>query len=200
MATAALRARAERENLQVLNPFLDVLRSPVEIAIPKDTLQGALGHFTATLDGENLDSFIQDVVSSPSLWKVLDGRDVQGAVRHAPTIKVDALRPVIKDGWIRRNQLNKESQAWLSSIFKAIKKTGITDHSIFLLTGILAGLDDEKSIDWGKPRIALEEAIVIALGERFEKNSCNALEMFCSAADHIDMARLRALDLRVSVQ
>jgi hypothetical protein len=197
-AAAAQRARAEREVLQVLNPFLEVLRSPTEIKIPKETLVGALGHFISTLEGDRLDSFIQDVVSSPSIWKALDHTEIEAAVRPAPTVKVAALRPEVKDGWILRNRLDKACQAWLAEVVKSVTRAGITTNSLVLLIGLLQGLDDVADIDWGKPRISLEEQIVIAVAERFEKNSCDALDLFCSAAENIDSARLRALDLRVS--
>jgi len=199
MATPALKARAERETLQVLNPFLEVLRSPEEIKIPKETLVGALGHFISTLDGDRLDSFIQDVLASPSLWKTLDSAQIEAAVRPAPKLKANALRPEVKDGWIMRNRLSKACQAWLKDVVKIVMRGGsLGNHAVVILIGLLQGLDDADDIDWGKPRVELEEEIVIALAERFEKNSCDALDMFCSAAESIDPARLRALDLRVS--
>lgn len=198
MSKAVRRGRTDRETLEVLNPFLSVLRSSDDISIPKETLQGALGHFTSTLVGDRLDSFIQDVLSSPSLWKTLQPHQIQAAVRPAPKIKVEALRPTVKDGWIFRNQLDKAAQTWLTEVVKAMKTTPTSSHSLILLIGLLQGLDDVTDIKWGRPRIDLEEEIVIAIGERLDNNSCDLLDMYCPAADHIDSARLRALDLRVS--
>jgi hypothetical protein len=199
MSTPALKARAERETLQVLNPFLEVLRSPADIKIPRETLVGALGHFLSSLEGDRLDSFIQDILASPSLWKTLDSAEIQAAVRPAPAAKVAALRPEVKDGWILRNQLPKACEAWLKEVVKAVTRSGLTTNCLVVLIGLLQGIDDVPDIDWGKARVDLEEEIVIALGERFEKNNCDALDLFSSVAEHIDDNRLRALDLRVRI-
>lgn len=185
----------------MLNPFLNVLRSSDPITIPRDTLQGALGHFFSTLSGDRFDSFVQDVLNSTSLWDTLDSHQIEAAVRPAAKVKIEALRPVVKDGWIFRNQLDKAAQGWLSDVIKAIKRVPPTGtHLLVLLIGILQGLDDVLDINWGRSRVDLEEEIVIALGELLDGNSCDLLDLYCSSADHIDPARLRALDLRVSIE
>lgn len=196
-----------RETLEVLNPFLEVLRSNAPITIPLDTLKGALGHFLATLEGEQLDSFIGDVLNSKSLWRALSPIGIEEAVRPAPTVKVRELKPELKDGWFSRDKLGKACRSWLEQIFNASKKAK-SDNAIYFYTGLLRGLEDVSDIKWGQPREDIEEEVVVGLSERLqpggekaevkEKDLEPALATYCRAADCLDAARLRVLDLRVS--
>lgn len=198
-----------RETLEVLNPFLQVIRSDAQIAIPVETLKGALGHFVATLEGDQLDSFINDILASKSLWKALGPSGMEEAVRPAPTVKVRNLKPDLKDGWFSRDKLGKACRAWLEQVFIASKKPK-SDHVVYFYIGLLKGVDDASDIKWGQPREDIEEEVVVALSDRLQPKSVKAkeremeldelepgLESYCKAANHIDAARLRVLDLRV---
>lgn len=198
-----------RETLEILNPFLQILRSDVPIRIPPGTLKGALGHFLATLEGEQLDGFVNDVLTSKSIWRALSPEDIAEAVRPAPVVKARNLKPDLKDGWFTRDKLGKACRAWLEQVFTASKKAK-SDNAIYFYIGLLAGTDDADDVKWGQPREDMEEEVVVSLSERLfpkpsEKEKAKEkedeleppLESYCRAAGHVDGARLRVLDLRV---
>lgn len=191
----------DRETAAVLEPFLQTLRSDKALTIPKATLLGALGHFLALLDGDNLAAYIQDVLNSPSLWDTVTPHDIESAVRPAPASKVAILKPKIKDTFFKRNRVAKASQEWLGDLVKDLHKSGNTARSLPILVGILNGISDVKDIDWGKPRLELEDTLVITLAERLEKekSDLDVLRLFSSVAEDIQPERLRVLDLRVSL-
>lgn len=199
-----------RETIEVLNPFLEIIRSNAPIAIPLDTLKGALGHFLATLEGDQLDSFVNDILTSKSLWRTLSPRGLEEAVWPAPVVKVRALKPDLKDGWFSRDKLGKACRAWLEQVFNASKKAK-SENAVYFYTGLLKGVDEASDVKWGQPREDIEEEVVVALSDRLQRSGEKetekakeeelepALESYCRAVDHIDAARLRVLDLRVRV-
>lgn len=190
----------DRETAAVLEPFLQTLRSDKTLTIPKATLLGALGHFLSLLDGDNLDAYIQDVLNSPSLWDTVTPHDIENAVRAAPASRVAVLKPKIKDTFFKRNRVAKASQEWLGDLVRDLHRAGNSERSLPILVGILNGISDVKDIDWGKPRLELEDTLVIALAERLETENRDedVLRLFSSVAEDIQPERLRVLDLRVS--
>lgn len=184
----------------MLEPFLQALRSDKTLTIPKATLLGALTHFLSLLDGDNLEAYVQDLLSSPSLWDAVTTHDIENAVRSAPASKVAILKPKIKDTFFKRNRVAKASQEWLGDLVKDLHKSGNTERTLPILVGILNGISDVKDIDWGKPRLELEDTLVITLAERLEKEKgdVDVLRLFSSVAEDIQPERLRVLDLRVS--
>lgn len=189
----------DRETAAVLEPFLQALRSDKTLVIPKATLLGALSHFLSILDGDNLEAYIQDVLSSPSLWDAVTPQDIENAVRSSPASKVAVLKPKIKDTFFKRNRVAKAAQEWLGDLVQDLHKSGNTERSLPILVGILNGISDVKDIDWGKPRLELEDTLVITLAERLEKakSDVDVLRLFSSVAEDIQPERLRVLDLRV---
>ncbi|BEJ03819.1 hypothetical protein CcaverHIS641_0109940 [Cutaneotrichosporon cavernicola] len=195
-----------RETLEILNPFLQVLRSDGPIPIPINTLKGALGHFLATLEDEQLDGFVTDILNSKNLWRTLSPSGIIEAVRPAPVVKVRNLRPDLKDGWFTRDKFGKACRTWLEQVFTASKKVK-SDNAVYFYVGLLAGVDDAEDMKWGQPRQDIEEEVVVALSERLyprtseekrkqEEELEPALKTYCQAAGHVDAARLRVLDLR----
>lgn len=184
----------------MLEPFLQALRSDKALTIPKATLLGALTHFLSLLDGDNLEAYVQDVLSSPSLWDAVTPHDIENAVRSAPASKVASLKPKIKDTFFKRNRVATASQEWLGDLVQDLHKSGNTERTLPVLVGILNGISDVKDIDWGKPRLELEDTLVITLAERLEKEKgdIDVLRLFSSVAEDIQPERLRVLDLRVS--
>ncbi|GMK57673.1 hypothetical protein CspeluHIS016_0405070 [Cutaneotrichosporon spelunceum] len=207
MSRSTPQRSANRETLEILNPFLQVVRSDGPIPIPVNTLKGAIGHFLVTLEGEQLDGFVADILHSKSLSRKLSPAEVAEAVRPAPAVKVRNLKPDLKDGWFSRDNLGKACRAWLKQVFVASKKSK-SDNAVYLYAGLLAGADDAEDVKWGQPREDIEEEVVVALSERLylrtseeKKNEKEvdlepALKTYCRAAGHIDAARLRVLDLR----
>lgn len=183
----------------MLEPFLQALRSDKTLVIPKATLLGALSHFLSILDGDNLEAYIQDVLSSPSLWDAVTPQDIENAVRSSPASKIAVLKPKIKDTFFKRNRVAKAAQEWLGDLVQDLHKSGNTERSLPILVGILNGISDVKDIDWGKPRLELEDTLVITLAERLEKakSDVDVLRLFSSVAEDIQPERLRVLDLRV---
>jgi hypothetical protein len=150
-------------------------------------------------------------LSSKSLWRTLSPAGIAEAVRPAPVVKVRNLKPDLKDGWFTRDKLGKACRAWLEQVFTASKKVK-SDNAVYFYIGLLAGTDDAEDVKWGQPREDIEEEVVVALSERLypkpsdkekakEKEEAlePALESYCRAAGHVDAARLRVLDLRVSL-
>lgn len=190
--------RAEQELQAVLEPFIHVLRSPDPITIPSATVQGALTHFIGSLKDEQLDTFVDDILTSTSLWATVKPDAVRECVRSAVPTKVAALRKTSKDTFWRRNVLDKDAQAWLSQIQDDVHKVeGAEEKGLVFLTGLLQGLDDVTGIDWAKPRVDLEEELVIAMSDAFDAKSKDATKFFSDVAPHVDAARLRALNLKV---
>lgn len=189
----------DRETAAVLQPFLQALRSDKALTIPKATLLGALTHFLSILDGDNLAAYIQDILTSPSLWDTVTPHDIENAVRTAPMSRVTTLKPKLKDTLFKRNRVATASQEWLSDLVEDLHKSGNTERSLPILVGILNGISDVKDIDWGKPRLELEDTLVITLAERLEKEKgdLDVLRLFSSVAEDIQPERLRVLDLRV---
>jgi hypothetical protein len=64
-----------------------------------------------------------------------------------------------------------------------------------MIMGLLEGLEDNRSVEWGEARAQLGEELVIAIA-----STCSAerLEMLSVAAATVDESRLKALDLEVS--
>lgn len=181
----------------MLNPFLEVLRSTAPISIPLQTLEGALGHFFATLKDDQLITLTQDVLNSTSLWRALGSDGVKKALRYAPGAKVAALRPNTKDTFFKRNQLDKAAQKWLSEVLGAIANAKPPANAPTLYLGLLEGLDDVPDVKWGRARTELEEEVVVAVSEKFEKSGKEAVMYYCEAAKHVKPARLRVLNLKV---
>lgn len=190
----------DRETLEILNPFLDVLRSNSRISIPIETLEGALSHFLATLQGDQLDDFVEDLLNSSSLWRAIGSDGVQRAVRFAPGAAVASLRPISQNTFFKRNQLNKAAQKWLAGILESIKKANSPKNAPYVYLGILNGLDDARDVKWGQPRTALEEEVIVAASERLETKEDDDLSYYCAAARHSKLSRLRALNLKVSFE
>ncbi|KAL1412969.1 hypothetical protein Q8F55_000718 [Vanrija albida] len=195
---SAMSSNREDQELQaVLEPFINVLRSPGPITIPTETVQGALTHFIGSLQDSQLDTFVDDILSSTSLWETVKPDVVRECVRSAVPTKVASLRKTSKDTFWRRNVLDKDAQAWLAQVQHDVHNVkGAEEKGQVFLTGLLQGLDDVTGVEWGKPRVDLEEELVIAMSDTFDAKSTDAVKLFCEVAPHVDAARLRALNLR----
>lgn len=194
-------ARAlSRETVAVLEPFLQALRSDKALQIPKPTLLGAVTHFLALLDGDNLKAYVNDVLNSPALWDTASPHDIETAVRAAPASRVAILKPKLKDTFFKRDRVAKAAQQWLGDLVKDLREAGNPEHSLPILVGVLNGISDVKDIDWGTPRLELEETLVITVAERLQKDKGDedVLRLFSSVAEDIQPERLRVLDLRAS--
>lgn len=194
----ATTSQADRETLNVLNPFLEVLRSTAPIPIPLPTLEGALWHFLATLQGKQLDSYVEDVLSSVSLWRALGQDGVRRAVKIAPGAKATTLKQTTQEGIFKSNSPDKAAQKWLANLLSAVKKAKSTTHSFEFYLGLLEGVGDSRGVKWGQPRTELEEEVLIAAAEKIEKDEDGALDYFCAATPHVKPDRLRVLNLKVS--
>ena len=189
----------------VLEPFIKLLNSPSHINLPPATLYGAITHFLSTLSAPHLTDFTTAVVSSPSLWNLGSERndEVRDAIRLSVSAKISQLDQALQKAYFPDSRRQHLARRWLQEVCNAMISAAPSEGRTYALIGLLEGLGDVASINWGQGRVRVEEEVVMCLAEILDgdngvERSKVGMRLLCAAIMHIGEDRLRALDLKVS--
>ena len=187
-----------RENDQeILRSFTAALKSDNALTIPADTVSGAITHFLSTASGADFAEFTEALVASSSLWSNQSIRpaDIAHAIRLSVTGKVGRIEKALENRYLASAGRNRSARKWLKEITGIVLSSESASGQRFMIMGLLEGLEDNRSVEWGEARAQLEEELVIAIASTSFKER---LEMLSVAAATVDESRLKALDLEVS--
>ncbi|OCF46094.1 hypothetical protein I317_00184 [Kwoniella heveanensis CBS 569] len=192
------------ETLQLLPSFLQVLKSPAPITIPAPTFSGAITHFLAQLDSPYLDDFIEGLLTSTSLWssKYIAKKDIANAVKLAVPACLLRIEEDVKGLYFPNARQKNRAREWLLNVIRVIENANghPGEARLYILAGLLVGLDSVKSVDWGKGRRWIEEDLTYSLSNIIEGDLQTSylredLNLMCEVLPCIDTARLWALDI-----
>ena len=194
--------KSSKDQLDVLTPFLGLLRSPAPIHLPRETLLGAITHFLSTLPSRDLISFTITLVQSPSLWESDTRRqdELRHAIRLGVSAKVSDSKHELRDTYFSRSKYHRSARRWLDDVSKAITTSKASTGRIVALVGLLEGLSDVSSVDWGRSKMRVEEEIVLGLASILteqEERTQQEMELACASILHVADERIRILDLKV---
>lgn len=190
-------SKEEQSEEQVFRSFLEVLSSNAPIAIPLDTLFGAITHFLSTLEGDSLNKLISAVLTSTSLWNISDANQkILQAPRLAVSTKVDTIDKALGKAYFSVYRKNKVARQWLGRIAQPIISAELSLPRTVIMRGLVQGLSDNQQIVWGRSRARLEEELVIECATTVD--NLEGIELLCTTIVCVDENRLKALDLEVS--
>lgn len=190
-------AESRGDDQEILRSFIAALKSSNALTIPADTVFGAITHFLSTASGADLTEFTKALVASPILWSSQSIRpsNIAHSIRLAVTGKVGLIGKDLKNSYLATTRRNRSARKWLKEITGIVLSSEIPPGHKYMIMGLLEGLEDNRSVEWGEARAQLGEELVIAIA-----STCSAerLEMLSVAAATVDESRLKALDLEVS--
>ncbi|WVQ75125.1 hypothetical protein IAR50_004734 [Cryptococcus sp. DSM 104548] len=184
------------ETSSLLDPFIALLDETAPISVPSQTVLGAITHFISTLDDVQLARFMASFTRSKSLRNTdgVRGEDVRWAVKLGLVGFVMRMENEKKGVYFGSYRRSKEARHWLDGVLHAIRVANTSEGwQIQILVGLLQGVEESQSVDWGYTRIKLEEAAVLALSG---DEQMQELELLCAAMPYVDVARLLALDMQ----
>lgn len=173
MSTSSQQAELPSELARVYPPFLALLQDSSEITISDDTLYGAITHFLAVLPLNRLETFVNALTTSKSLWRrpsSSHGTDTTPnsltiAMRYAVSSKVERLRQELATVYFPTRRTNRRAREWLGAINMALSLDKTLAAECTLL-GLLEGVEAEPEVDWGQARVELELEIASSLEEK----------------------------------
>ncbi|ODO06922.1 hypothetical protein I350_04283 [Cryptococcus amylolentus CBS 6273] len=184
------------ETSSLLDPFLALLDDPAPSNVPAQTLLGAITHFISTLDDAQLARFIASLTRSLSLPKTngVSSEDIRAAVKLGVVGFVMRMENEKKGVYFGSYRRSKAARQWLDGVLHATKTTRDTvGPRTQVLIGLLQGVEESQTVDWGHARVKLEEKVVLALSWDEQTGD---LEPLCVAMPHVGVYRLLALDLQ----
>jgi hypothetical protein len=111
------------------------------------------------------------------------------------TGKVGLIEKNLENSYLATTRRNRLARKWLKEITGIVLSSDNASDQRYIIIGLLEGLEDNRSVEWGEARAQLEEELVIAIAST---SSEERLEMLSVAAATVDESRLKALDLEVS--
>ncbi|ODO00725.1 hypothetical protein L198_03051 [Cryptococcus wingfieldii CBS 7118] len=184
------------ETSSLLDPFLALLDDPAPSNVPAQTLLGAITHFISTLDDAQLARFIASLARSLSLPKTngVSSEDIRAAVKLGVVGLVMRMENEKKGVYFGSYRRSKAARQWLDGVLHATRTTKDTvGPRTQVLIGLLQGVEESQTVDWGQARVKLEEKVVLALSGDEQTGD---LEPLCVAMPHVGVYRLLALDLQ----
>lgn len=186
----------------VLVPFLNLLRSASPITLPPETLYGAITHFLSILSSLHLGAFVTTLTSSPSLWDPDSnhGDGIRHAVRLSASAKVSGIDQALGNAYFRVTRRQRLARQWLGDGIKRIVNDETSIGRTTFLVGLLEGVGDVPTIEWGNARISVEEEVVMSLAPMLqgdEEGAKDGMKLLCASMGHIAEVRLMVLDVKV---
>jgi hypothetical protein len=190
-------AESRGDDQEILRSFIAALESSNALTIPADTVSGAITHFLSTASGADLTEFTKALVASPTLWssQSIKPSGIVHAIRLSVTGKVGLIEKNLENSYLATTRRNRLARKWLKEITGIVLSSDNASDQRYIIIGLLEGLEDNRSVEWGEARAQLEEELVIAIAST---SSEERLEMLSVAAATVDESRLKALDLEVS--
>ncbi|OWZ44716.1 hypothetical protein C356_03328 [Cryptococcus neoformans c45] len=186
------------DTLTVLPAFITLLRSPSPITLPNPTLFGAITHFFSSLSPTPLKEFILELISSQSLWDTptISAADVRDAIRLSVSAVIARIDEEKKGVYFSYYRTTAKARSWLAHVLKSVlSSSDVSSKPLHILVGVLEGLDDVQTVDWGHSRVKLEEEVILRLAGCIDKNLDDNLVLLCTAIPHLDAKRAGVLDI-----
>jgi len=194
----------KQQTAELLDHFLQALISRDVLAIPQETVLGAITHFLSTLPLSDLPRFTTAILDSDYLWGSEDyagGRLIQ-AVGLSVSSRVAALEKRHTSSWCAGRKVIASCRHWLEAITTACEVYEAREMTkLEMKTGLLVGIAANELVVWGDGRMNLEEEIVLGISELgLSSPGQRELGIICDGINHIEASRLRILDLEVRIQ
>jgi hypothetical protein len=195
------------EDADLLVKFTALLASPDPIALPRQTLLGAVSHYISTLPLADLRPLLKVVIQSPHLWDDVNNHgDSRAAVKLGARGALDRLTSTPGTSrWFRRNNSLSD---WLDEAYETIAETegGGKLHVMMALLAVdpATGAEQGKAQLWkGKERAKAEDEVIMGVAERLhetEKGERGKADvgLLCEVLEAVDGMRVRVLDTNVS--
>lgn len=189
------------DTLAVLPAFISLLRSPSPTTLANPTLLGAITHFFSSLNPAHLKDFILELISSRSLWDTpsISAAEIRDAIRLSVSTVVSRIAEEKKSVYFSHYRTVAKARSWLEHVLKSVSSSSDSSPKpLYVLVGVLEGLHDVQIIDWGHPRVKLEEEVILRLAGCIDKHLDDNLVLLCTAIPHLDVKRAGVMDILVS--
>nr|KIR46902.1 hypothetical protein I312_03795 [Cryptococcus bacillisporus CA1280] len=186
------------DTLAVLPAFITLLRIPSPTTLPNPTLLGAITHFFSSLNPAHLKDFILELISSQSLWDTpsISAAEIRDAIRLSVTIVVSRIAEEKKSVYFSHYRTAAKARGWLEHVLKSVSSSSDSSlKPLHVLVGVLEGLDDVQTVDWGHSRVKLEEEVISRLAGCIDKHLDDNLVLLCTAIPHLDVKRAGVMNI-----
>jgi hypothetical protein len=185
------------DQTEVYHNFTRLLQDTASLTLPDETLFGAITHFLSTVPLPDLEDFVKLIINSPLLWsRPGSPKGVKEAVRVAAYAKVDAVVKALVKAYFPQYRRNKQARRWMEVIGRVVVEAESSIGRRTVLMGLVTGMAENQSVDWGSIRERLEEELVVEAAEA-DVAEREGMEVTCCALMYASKRRLNALDLEV---
>lgn len=195
------------EDAYLLTKFKALLSSPDPVALPRQTLLGAVSHYISSLPSAELQPLLKAVVRSPHLWDdPTDREDSRAAVKLGISGALDRLKSTPGPSrWFRRDNSLSD---WLDEAYETIAEIegGGKLHVTVALLAVdpATGREQGKAQLWkGKERAKAEDEVIMGVAGRLHEAEKGAsgkedVGLLCEVLEAVDGMRVRVLDTSIS--
>ena len=187
-----------QEETELFKSFLARIQSSEPLAIPAETLQGALVHYLTTRTDKERIALVEAILESKSLWADNNmSSSIQQSFTFAVLNKVDELHRDLEGAYFSQTRVNRKARTWLSSIAQPTIDASGSSCTTMVQTGIVEGLMETSSVDWGHWLSLLEQELVLAAAGAISHG--DSIALLASTMLLVRDDYLKALELDVSL-
>ena len=190
---------AAQDEAALMESFIAILGSAQPLAIPNDTLFGAITHFISTTPLSDLPAFISALVASPGIWGREDmSAGSHHAIRYAVGAKVDLIQESLSKAFFSNYRSGRQIRQWLDTVGTPVVSEGSGVGRSRIISALLEGIKDVPDIEWGGMKLRLEEELAVEAAA-YDMSKEDGLDALYDAVDLTPDTVLSVLDVDVSI-